>query len=213
MAAGATGTMSGAPTPDTSEQRKSRYNDIVTGIFGLILALGAFSVTNVTIHTTDDVWDALRLFVPSFFFVLAIWGATAELFDRYPADDAPFYPLVIGVLFLTTLAPVFLNLLLNDSFPVQELGALLFPLSMAATFALLLVLWARLLVLTRRSGAAPDVSLRQSVVISAAMVIVFLASLAVPFSDRDDSLRTLVWFAAFPTPQVALWLARRWTRR
>ena len=204
--------MSDAPAPDANQQRKTRYRDVVTGVFGLILAFSAFSLTNVDINTTDDVWSALQLFTPSFFFVLAIWSTTAELFDRYPAGDDLFYPLVTAVLFLTTLDPVFVTFLLNDNLSVRDLGGLLFPLSMAATFTLLLVLWVRLMLLERRSGMSSGSSPRQGVVISASMVLVFLSSLAFPFSDEGLSPRTLVWFAAFVMPYVSTWLFRRWTR-
>ncbi len=81
-----------------------------------------------------------------------IWQITGDLFDRYPADDFAFHSAIMGVLFLTTLAPVFLNLLLNDSESVQRLSAVLLPISLAGVFALLALLWLRLNV--RRGGAA-----------------------------------------------------------
>lgn len=90
----------------TAERRKTQYRDIVTGVFGLVLALGAFSLTDLPVRTPGDVWTALGLFTPAFFFVLTIWQLTADLFDRYPPEEKVFYAAVTLILFLTTLAPV-----------------------------------------------------------------------------------------------------------
>lgn len=201
--------MAQPPPFDASERRKARYRDIITGVFGLVLALGAFSLTNVEFHSPSDVWQALFLFIPSFFFVLAIWSATTELLDRYPADDDLFYVLVTGVLFLTTLAPASLNLLLNENTSVVDLGAVLFPLVMAATFAVLLLLTLRLVSLRRKSPTVAPESLRDDIIADGTIVAIFVGSLLVPFSAEGDSPRTLVWIAAFVVPHVTTWLASR----
>jgi hypothetical protein len=115
--------------PETEDmRRKGRYRDIVTGVFGLVLALGAFSVTTADFDSTGDVWTAIAIFAPAFFFVLAIWQTTVELFDRYPADDHLFYTLITLVLFLSTLSPAFLNLLLTGEESIERLSGILFPL-------------------------------------------------------------------------------------
>jgi hypothetical protein len=203
--------MTDAPeTEDT--RRKSRYRDIVTGVFGLVLALGAFSVTTADFDSTGDVWTAIAIFSPAFFFVLSIWQTTAELFDLYPADDHLFYTLVTLVLFLSTLSPAFLNLLLTEADSVQRLAGTLFPLSMATIFAILAILWLRLRGLDRRRGASTEGDTTGGALVAGALCALFLASLLVPFHVDGDSPRTYIWFAGFVVPDAALWLRRRATR-
>ncbi len=180
-------------------------------MLGLVLALSAFSVTTADYASTDEVWQALGLFTPTFFFVLLIWQIVADLFDRYPADG-PFYALVTLVLFLTTLAPVFLNLLLAEQPSVQRLSGMLFPIAMAAVFALLLALWLRLRALTARHGQPLAADLTANALVAGALAALFVASLLVPFDPGGQSPRTLVWFAAFVLPSVLLWLRRCLTK-
>lgn len=201
------GGVSNGPEVEAAERRKSRYRDITGGVFGLVLALGAFSLTNQPIRTPGDVWTALGLFTPAFFFVLAIWQLTGDLMDRYPPEDNVFYAAVTLILFLTTLAPVFLNLLLDDAPPVQRLGALLFPLSMAAVFALIAVLWLRLTVVV---GAQDEIDneLRPAAAQSATVALIFLVSLIVPFTASGSPARSIVWMTAFVLPQFVARLVR-----
>lgn len=191
------------------EQRKSRYRDILTGVFGLVLALGAFSITTNSFDSRAEVWGALGVYAPAFFFVLAIWQITGELFDRYPADDHLFYTIVTVVLFLTTLSPAFLNLLGDDAPGVRELSALLFPLSMGTVFGLLTLLWLRLDRLSRRRGLGPLPDIRENVIATGSLALIFLVSLLLPDDGRGTSPRTLAWFAAFVAPDAILWLHRR----
>jgi hypothetical protein len=200
--------------PETEEtRRKGRYRDIVTGVFGLVLALGAFSVTTADFDSTGDVWLAISIFSPAFFFVLAIWQTTAELFDRYPVDDHLFYTLVTLVLFLSTLSPAFLNLLLSEADAVQRLAGTLFPLSMATIFAILALLWLRLRGLDRRRGLSMEGDTTGGALAAGVLSALFLVSLLAPFRVDDDSPRTYIWFAGFVVPDIALWLRRRATLR
>jgi uncharacterized membrane protein len=195
--------------PDSADRRKTRFNDIVTGVFGLVLGLGAFSITTADLNSTSEVWQALGTYVPAFFFVLAIWQTTSELFDRYPAADSVFYALITAVLFFATLPPVFLNLLLDEQRAVQQLSATLFPLTMAAVFAVLAVLWWRLGTLSRRQGSAPPSDIAGNVRIEVMLVGIFLASLAVPYDPDAFLSREVVWLAAFIVPNIVLWLTGR----
>ena len=205
--------MSGGEPGDAAARRKDRFRDVFSGVFGLVLGLGAFSVTTADYASTDEVWQALGLFAPAFFFVLLIWQTVADLFDRYPADDGPFYVLVTLVLFLTTLAPAFLNLLLAEAPSVQRLSGTLFPVSMAGVFALLMVLWLRLRGLARRRGRPPDTDAAEGALVAGALAALFLGSLLAPFEPDGESPRTLAWFAAFVLPGVLLWLRHRGGRR
>jgi uncharacterized membrane protein len=195
--------------PDPADRRKTHFSDIVTGVFGLVLGLGAFSITTADLGSTSEVWQALGTYVPAFFFVLAIWQNTNELFDRYPASDSVFYVLITAVLFFATLPPVFLNLLLDEQRAVQQLSATLFPLTMAAVFAILGVLWWRLGTLTRQPSHAPPSDIAGNVRAEVVLVGFFLASLAVPFDPDAIFSRELVWLAAFIVPNVVLWFSRR----
>jgi uncharacterized membrane protein len=205
--------MNGDGLDDAAGRRKDRFRDVVTGVFGLVLALSAFSVTTADYASTDEVWQALGLFAPAFFFVLLIWQTTADLFDRYPAGDGPFYALVTLVLFLTTLAPAFLNLLLDEQPSVQRLSGTLFPVAMAAIFALLMALWLRLRALAARQGGPPDADLAENALVAGALAALFLASLLAPFEPAGHSPRTIAWFAAFILPGALLWLGHRAGRR
>ena len=194
---------------EQDDRRKSRYRDIVTGVFGLVLALGAFSITTTDFNTPGQVWGALRIFTPAFFFVLVIWQITGDLFDRYPSDDHLFYTLVMLELFLVTLAPAFLNLMLDDQRSVVRLSAALFPLSMAGVFAILALLWWRLARLMRRRGQTPEREVRDSAIAEVVLAAIFLVSLLLPFDHDRGTPRAYVWFGAFVAPDVMLWLARR----
>ena len=201
--------MNGSGPEDADARQKDRFRDVVTGVFGLVLALSAFSVTTADYESTDAVWRALSLYTPAFFFVLAIWRISGELFDRYPADDRLFYILITLVLFLTTLAPAFLNLFLDEEPSVQRLSGTLFPVAMAAIFALLTALWLRLRTLSTRRGRPPDADLTGNALVAGALAALFLASLLAPFHPGDHSPRTLAWFAAFVLPGALLRLRRR----
>jgi uncharacterized membrane protein len=194
---------------DNDEQRKSRYRDIVTGVFGLVLALGAFSITTTDFSSREDVWTALAIFSPAFFFLIAIWQITSELVDRYPANDRLFYTLVTFVLFLTALSPAFLNLLLAEDPDVHRLSATLFPISMAGIFAILSILWLRLAALTRRKGGTPEPDIRDGMIAAAVLAALFLASLLLPYDAKGWSPRTVSWFAAFILPNVLVQLMGR----
>lgn len=195
--------------PDADARRKARFTDIVSGVFSLVLGLGAFSITTADLGSTSEVWQALGTYVPAFFFVLAIWQNTSELFERYPAADSVFYVLITAVLFFATLAPVFLNLLLDEQRAVQQLSATLFPLVMATVFAVLAVLWWRLGALTRRQSPAQPSDIAGNVRADVVLVGFFLASLAVPYDPDAIISRELVWLAAFIVPNLVLWLTQR----
>jgi uncharacterized membrane protein len=151
----------------------------------------------------------LGTYIPAFFFILAIWQTTSELFDRYPATDAVFYALMTTVLFFATLPPVFLNLLLDEQRAVQQLSATLFPLTMAAVFVLLTVLWWRVGRHTRRPGHVPPRDIAANVRTEVVLAGIFLASLAVPYDPDAVISRELVWLAAFIVPNILTWLTRR----
>jgi uncharacterized membrane protein len=198
--------MSDVPEQDTKAKQQARFSNVTSGVFGLILVLSAFSLTNVPIDSVGDVWNALSVFTPAFFFVVVIWQVTSVLSDRYPDGDPFLYAGTTAVLFLTTLAPVFLNLLLNDQPEIQQLSATLFPLSLAIIFGILSLLWLRLGMLIRRNGQEPDPSIRTSIGIEAAVVLIFLGSLLLPWHDAGYQARTLAWLTAFVVPQAFRWL-------
>ncbi len=133
--------MQSRSTTDTPARKKARFRNLVVAVFALVIALNVFILTEVPMDEVGDIGSALQTYVPLFLLVVIIWQVTAEVLDRFPDDDALLYPAVIVVLFLTTLAPVLLNLLLDPLRDVQEAGALLFTLDMAAIFAVLTVLW------------------------------------------------------------------------
>lgn len=188
--------MGQSPEQDTAAKRKDRYNDIVSGVFGLILGLSAFSLTGISFDTRSDLWEALGVFVPSFFLVVVIWQITSELADRYPDDDRPFYTAVTAVLFLTTLSPAFLNLLIEGEQEVRELSAILFPVSLAITFSILTCLWLRLRLLIRRAGQPPEPDIIPGIAIEATVAVYFLGTLLLPFDDAS-SPRVYAWFGSF----------------
>jgi uncharacterized membrane protein len=188
--------MGQTPEQDTAAKRKDRYNDVVSGVFGLILGLSAFSLTGISFDTRGDLWEAMGVFIPSFFLVVVIWQLTSELADRYPDDDSMFYPAVTGVLFLTTLAPAFLNLLIEGEEEVRQLSAILFPVSLAITFGIIAFLWARLRLLIRRAGQPPEPDIIPGIAIEMTVALYFLATLAVPYDDAS-SPRVYAWFGSF----------------
>jgi uncharacterized membrane protein len=194
---------------NVDSKRKDRFRDIVTGVFSLVLGLGAFSITTADLGSTSEVWQALGTYVPAFFFVLAIWQTTSELFDRYPAADTVFYALMTAVLFFATLPPVFLNLLLDEQRSVQQLSATLFPLTMAAVFAVLAVLWWRLGRFIRRQGQTLPSDIAGTMRAEVILAGFFLASLAVPYDPDAIISRELVWPMAFIVPNMVIWLTHR----
>lgn len=203
--------MGATPELDTAAKRKSRYKDVISGVFGLVIGLSAYSLTDVQLDTRADIWDAVGVFVPSFIFVVVIWQITSELFDRYPDDDPPLYAAALAVLFLATLAPVFLNHLLDAPEEVRRAGATLFPLSMAITFAILALLWMRLRLLMRRAGQPPDRTVSAGIAVEFAVALYFLATLLLPYNDAN-SPRTFAWLGAFLVPYVVPRLVTRITQ-
>ncbi len=200
--------MGQTPEQDTAAKRKDRYSDIMSGVFGLILGLSAFSLTGISFDTRGDLWEALGVFVPSFFLVVVIWQLTSELADRYPDDDGPFYTAVTAVLFLTTLSPAFLNLLIEGAEEVRELSAILFPVSLAITFGILTFLWARLRLLIRRAGQPPEPDIIPGIAIEATLALYFLGTLLLPFDDAS-SWRVFAWFGSFLISPVVGRIAAR----
>jgi hypothetical protein len=205
MTVGATATR--VPTRDTSARRKARFEQQVSRVFGFVLGLSALSLTGVDITSVDDLVDALETYVPSFFLVVIMWQIAAELGDRYPEDaDAWYYAPMTVTMFLATLAPVLLNLLFRDQLPqLQDVIEFTFPIVIAAIFAILAVMWARLLWLERLAGGDQEHHIISGLVVAVVMSLFFLVSLLLPFSFDDPSPREIAWMASLALPFLVRW--------
>lgn len=178
-------------------RQKEIYRESATLIIGLTLALSAFSLNDAEINEIDDVWRAVSYFTASFVFTVTIWSSIVWLFEWYPPDDHIFYATIVVVLFLTTVAPFFLNLLLDPKADVRRLGDFLFPLDLTAVQAMLAALRVRL-VRRHRALVSDDVA-RNSLLLSYANVAVctiLLASILIPLTDQTTRFSGLLWSIA-----------------
>lgn len=175
-------------------RQKQIYRESATLIIGLTLALSAFSLNDAEITEINDVWRAISYFAASFVFTVTIWSSIVWLFEWYPADDHIFYATIVVVLFLTTVAPFFLNLLLDPKQDVRRLGDFLFPLDLTAVQAMLAALRVRLV--RRHRAAISDEVARESVLLTYAnfaVCAILLASIIIPLTDQTTRYSGLLW--------------------
>jgi len=182
-------------------RRLHRFREVVTGIFGLITVLGAFSLTELPIERTEDLGAVLCYFAPLFFFIIGLWTQVTELLDLHPSHDRHIERTVTIVLFFATLVPVSVKLGSKASNVLGALAFDAFPVMLAIVF--LLLAWSSHRLLSWRDEAMHP--LDKELVTSqrncdVLLAIMFLASLPIPPTAQilpGISWSGLAWISTF----------------
>jgi uncharacterized membrane protein len=156
-----------------------RSETIVDGVFGLVLGLGAYSLTGFEMSGTDDVVLAISYFALTFFLVCMFWWNTSKGFSVAEYSDVL---MGINFLFIILLAlmPFFLRLLLVPDPVIQNMGLTLFPIVIGGL--LLSSLFANILIMHKNRDIPEEVSrdLKRSLFILPLMSSFFFLSLLIP---------------------------------
>src|SRR5579859_643993 len=116
------------------QRRLHRFREVVTGLFGLIVVLGAFALTDLPLKGTRDIGNALCYFTPMFFFIVMLWTQVGELLDLHPSHDQHVERTITFVLFFATLVPVTVKLGFIEENTLGGVGFDSFPIMMAVVF-------------------------------------------------------------------------------
>jgi hypothetical protein len=181
-------------------RRLHRFRDVVTGLFSLIVVLGALSLTEVPIKKAEDLSNAVCYFAPMFFFIVALWTQVGELLDLHPSDDRGAEKTISVALFFAALVPVTVRI---SNTPGEALGAWAFdyfPFMMAAVFSLLAFCSHRLLS-NLSTPMHPSDHAHLVLLRNRDIVIVALFLLSLPITPSANifglSLEGIVWTATF----------------
>jgi uncharacterized membrane protein len=188
-----------------AERRHGQKRELATFVIALALALSAFSLTDAVVHTARDVAEAVGFFAIAFFFVISVWGSIAWLFDYYPPGEPWFYRGVLLVLFLTSVAPFFLSLLLAEAQRVEQLGQFLLPADLAAIE--LVIVGLRLHLLCRHGSALADAVREEGwhlLTLNTVVVAIFLVSLLLLPLPVPQTVLSLCWVSNFVLPRLVV---------
>lgn len=194
-------------------RRLHRFREVVSGLFGLIVVLGGFALTDVPIRRPEDLVGILCYFAPMFLFIVSLWTHVGELLDAHPADDRIAERALTAVLFFATLVPVSLRVgVMPETSSVSPLTFDFFPVSLAIVLLLLAFTSHRLVRRDRRFLHAEDIAdLHEHRDHNAITAVLLLASLPIPPGAEilGISLEGIAWVAAFLLPPLVLKVARR----
>lgn len=171
-----------------------RSETVVDGVFGLVLGLGAFSLTGFKMSGADDVVLAVSYFALTFLFVCMFWWNTSKGFSVAEYSDV-----LMGINFLfimlLVLMPFFLRLLFVPNPVIQNMGLTLFPIVIGGV--LLASLSANIIIMRQNREMPKEVSrdLKRSLLIFPLMSALFFLSLLIP---TTVTVQTLIQNFAIP---------------
>lgn len=156
-----------------------RSETLVDGVFGLVLGLGAYSLTGFTIGGLEDVMVAVSYFALTFLLICMFWWGTSKWFAVAEYSDVL---MGINFLFILLLAlmPFFLRLMFFMNPVVKDVGVTLFPLTMGALLSCTLL--ANILILRQNREIPAEVrgDLKRGLFVFPMMAALFFSSLLIP---------------------------------
>lgn len=184
-----------------------RSETVVDGVFGLVLGLGAFSLTGFEMSGIGDVVLAVSYFALTFLLVCMFWWNTSKVFSVSEYSDVL---MGINFLFIMLLAlmPFFLRLLFVPNPVIQDTGLTLFPIVIGGV--LLASLSANIVVMRQNPDVPEEVSrdFKRSLLIFPLMSALFFLSLLIP---PNVTVQMFIQNFALPEPlmdyslRVAFW--------
>jgi len=174
-----------------------RSETILEGVFGLVLGLGAYSLTGFTIGGLGDVVVAVSYFALMFFLVCLFWWGTSKWFAVAEYSDV-FMAINFFFILLLVFMPFFLRLLFIPDPVVKDVGLTLFPLDMGAL--LLGVLLGNVVILRQKRDMPKEVGrdLKRGLVIFPMMSAFFFLSLLIP-ADATTQAYVQTYLPQFET--------------
>ncbi|MBJ7608135.1 MAG: hypothetical protein JF887_01720 [Candidatus Dormibacteraeota bacterium] len=192
-----------------------RFRDVTNGIFGLIVVLSGFALTEVPVRVPYDMVNIVCYFLPIFLFVVYLWRQVGELLDVHPSHDRRLTQILTVCLFFATLVPVAVRLSVVGEGGVRTYAPVGVSFIVAAVF-LLLALCAHRAARVHTEVTHPKDTrfLRQLALSDLLTALMFMASAAL---DAEASvlrvpLQSAVWVAAFFVPNI-LWGVQARLRR
>ncbi len=156
-----------------------RSETILDGVFGLVLGLGAYSLTGFTIGGIGDLIVAVSYFALMFFLICLFWWSTSKWFAVAEYNDTLMTINFLSIILLV-LMPFSFRLLFISESVVRDVGMTLFPLVMGA---LLLSAFIANIAVLRQNRDIPDEvdrDLKRGLYIFPAMSAFFFLSLLIP---------------------------------
>jgi uncharacterized membrane protein len=184
-----------------------RSETVIDGVFGLVLGLGAYSLTGFKMSGADDVALAVSYFALTFLFVCVFWWNASTGFSVAEYSDV-----LMGINFLLiillALMPFFLRLLFVPNLAIQNIGLALFPIIIGGI--LLASLSANITIMHQNREIPEEVTmnLKRSLLIFPLMSASFFLSLLIP---PNATVQTFIQNPAIPEPlknysfRVAFW--------
>lgn len=185
--------------------RLHRFRDVVNGLFGLLVVLSAFALTDVPINSFYDLSNGICVFVPLFLFVIFLWRQVGELLDVHPPEDRHPERLITVVMFVAMLVPVTLRIDAVAAGDVHPYASLLTSAALALAYGLLAYCALRASRMPAPALAPADRVFMQRLCTADLIVAVsFLVAMATPPTVRVwvFPLQRVIWIAAFFVPNV-----------
>lgn len=184
-----------------------RFRDVTNGIFGLIVVLSGFALTDVPVRVPQDLVNVVCYFLPVFLFVVYLWRQVGELLDVHPSHDRRLTQILTLCLFCATLVPVAVRLSVAGEGRVRTYAPVGVAFIVAAVF-LLLALCAYRAARVHTAVTHPEDTrfLRQLALSDLLTASIFIASAALDpqASVLRVPLQPAMWIAAFLVPNI-LW--------
>ena len=115
-------------------RRLERFRNIATGMFGLIIVMGTFALTDMHPERLADLGDITCYFTAMFLLIVLLRTQFEELLDLHPEGDRTAAWMLTAVLFFATLAPFSLKLSVTAPQAVASVANYAFPVLLAMTF-------------------------------------------------------------------------------
>ena len=156
-----------------------RSETILDGVFGLVLGLGAYSLTGFTIAGISDVIVAISYFALMFLLICLFWWHTSKWFAVAEYNDA-LMAVNLFFIVLLILMPFSLRMLFIPGSEVRNVGMTLFPLVMGAL--VLGVFLTDTIVLRQKHEIPGEVrrDLKRGLIVFPVMSVFFFLSLLIP---------------------------------
>jgi len=192
-----------------------RFRDVTNGVFGLIVVLSGFALTDVPVLVPYDLVNIVCYFLPIFLFVVFLWRQVGELLDVHPSHDRRLTQILTVCLFCATLVPVAVRLSVVGVGGVRTYAPLGISFVVAAVF-LLLALCAHRAARVHTEVMHPEDTrfLRQLARSDLVTALTFIASAALDAqaSVLGVPVQPAVWVSAFFVPKI-LWGVQARLRR